>query len=165
MIGLKLGADALRPLGAPLRLRQADRRRPARRAAGDRARRSKDYSGSSIGNLPIGQGLAVTPIQMAAAYTAIANGGVMPRPTSSPATASPAGACSRASTADEVSKMLEGVLAAGGTAPEAAVAGYTLAGKTGTAEKPDERWLLEDQVRGLVHRLRAGAQPAPAGRR
>ena len=38
-------------------------------------------------------------------------------------------------TADEVSRMLEGVLAAGGTAEEAQVEGYELAGKTGTAEK------------------------------
>ena len=34
------------------------------------------WSGSTIGNVPIGQGIAVTPIQMAAAYAAIANGGV-----------------------------------------------------------------------------------------
>ena len=40
----------------------------------------KDYSGSSIGNLPIGQGLAVTPIQMMAAYAAIANGGTLRTP-------------------------------------------------------------------------------------
>ena len=42
--------------------------------------RLRDYSGSSMGNMPIGQGLAVTPIQMAQAYTAIAEGGVMRRP-------------------------------------------------------------------------------------
>jgi cell division protein FtsI (penicillin-binding protein 3) len=41
-------------------------------------------------------------------------------------------------TASEVSRMLEGVLGAGGTAQEAQVPGYKLAGKTGTAEKPDE---------------------------
>ena len=35
------------------------------------------YSGASMGNLPIGQGLAVTPMQMAVAYSAIANGGVL----------------------------------------------------------------------------------------
>ena len=40
----------------------------------------KDYSGSSIGNLPIGQGLAVTPIQMMRAYAAIANGGMLVKP-------------------------------------------------------------------------------------
>src|SRR3954467_10810595 len=38
------------------------------------------YSGSTMGNLPIGQGIAVTPMQMAAAYAAIANGGVLRAP-------------------------------------------------------------------------------------
>jgi len=38
------------------------------------------YSGSTIGNLPIGQGLAVTPMQMMAGYQAIANGGILRRP-------------------------------------------------------------------------------------
>ena len=40
----------------------------------------QDYSGSSMGNLPIGQGLAVTPIQIADAYAAIANGGMLLKP-------------------------------------------------------------------------------------
>src|ERR687891_393426 len=39
----------------------------------------EDYSGSSIGNMPIGQGISVTPIQMASAFTAIANGGGLRR--------------------------------------------------------------------------------------
>ena len=38
------------------------------------------WSGSTIGNVPIGQGIAVTPVQMAAAYAAIANGGIWSRP-------------------------------------------------------------------------------------
>ena len=97
--------------------------------------RPENYSGSSMGNMPIGQGIAVTPMQMASAYTAIANHGVMRPPYvikgNQPA---PKRVLSRR-TAAEVSKMLEGVLAAGGTAEEASVDGYTLAGKTGTAEK------------------------------
>ena len=40
------------------------------------------WSGSTIGNVPIGQGIAVTPVQMAAAYAAIANRGVWSRRTS-----------------------------------------------------------------------------------
>ena len=40
----------------------------------------KDYSGSTMGNMPIGQGLSVTPIQMGAAYSAIANGGILRPP-------------------------------------------------------------------------------------
>ena len=39
-----------------------------------------EYSGSTMGNLPIGQGLSVTPIQMVAGYTAIANGGILRPP-------------------------------------------------------------------------------------
>ncbi len=39
-----------------------------------------EYSGSSMGNLPIGQGELVTPLQMVSAYSAIANGGVLRRP-------------------------------------------------------------------------------------
>jgi cell division protein FtsI (penicillin-binding protein 3) len=97
----------------------------------------KDYSGSSMGNLPIGQGLAVTPIQMAAAYEAIANNGITHAPHVI-AGDEPAGhRVISARTAEQVSRMLEGVLGPGGTAEEARVEGYTLAGKTGTAEKPD----------------------------
>ena len=43
--------------------------------------RPREYSGSSIGNMPIGQGIAVTPLQMAAGFSAIANGGVLHRRT------------------------------------------------------------------------------------
>jgi cell division protein FtsI (penicillin-binding protein 3) len=97
----------------------------------------KHYSGSSIGNMPIGQGLSVTPIQMASAYTAIANGGIKHQPYIVEGDRKPGKRVLSRRTAGEVSNMLEGVLAAGGTAPEASVPGYTLAGKTGTAEKPE----------------------------
>jgi cell division protein FtsI (penicillin-binding protein 3) len=99
--------------------------------------RYADYSGSSIGNLPIGQGLAVTPMQMARAYTAIANHGVMRSPYILAGDRRPGRRVLSGDTADKVSKMLEGVLGPGGTAQEAQVEGYELAGKTGTAEKPD----------------------------
>ncbi|HEY0633567.1 MAG TPA: penicillin-binding protein 2 [Thermoleophilaceae bacterium] len=93
------------------------------------------YSGSSIGNLPIGQGIAVTPIQMATGYEAIADHGVIHRPHVIAGDPAPARRVISRRTATQVSRMLEGVLAAGGTAQEAQVAGYTLAGKTGTAQK------------------------------
>jgi cell division protein FtsI (penicillin-binding protein 3) len=96
-----------------------------------------DYSGSSIGNMPIGQGISVTPIQMASAFTAIANGGVKRRPYIVAGEGSPGKRVLSRQTASQVSRMLEGVLAAGGTAAEASVEGYTLAGKTGTAEKAE----------------------------
>jgi cell division protein FtsI (penicillin-binding protein 3) len=95
------------------------------------------YSGSSLGNMSIGQGLSVTPIQMAAGYTAIADGGIRHEPYIVAGDREAGRRVISRRTADEVSKMLEGVLAAGGTATEASVPGYTLAGKTGTAEKPE----------------------------
>lgn len=97
--------------------------------------RPEEYSGSSLGNMPIGQGIAVTPIQMAAAYAAIANGGIMRRPHIVRGSDAPSRRVLSRDTADQVSRMLEGVLGPGGTASEAAVPGYKLAGKTGTAEK------------------------------
>jgi cell division protein FtsI (penicillin-binding protein 3) len=97
----------------------------------------KDYSGSSMGNMPIGQGLAVTPVQMAAAYSAIANRGVMHEPYVVQGDRKPGTRVLARATATQVSSMLEGVLGPGGTAQEAQVKGYRLAGKTGTAEKPD----------------------------
>jgi len=105
--------------------------------AGGIVPRSEDYSGSSLGNLPIGQGLAVTPLQMVAGYSAIANNGVLHPPHVIAGEDEGARRVLSAGTANEVARMLEGVLAAGGTAAEASVPGYVLAGKTGTAEKPD----------------------------
>ncbi len=99
--------------------------------------RPRNYSGSSIGNLPIGQGLAVTPIQMAAGYSALANGGVLHRPHVVAGETDEGRRIVSPRTARQVATMLEGVLAAGGTAEEASIPGYELAGKTGTAEKAD----------------------------
>jgi cell division protein FtsI (penicillin-binding protein 3) len=98
-----------------------------------------DYSGSSMGNLPIGQGLAVTPIQMMRGYAAIANGGILvkPRLVLDGKPAQGKRVMSRRNAA-QLQKMLEGVLGPTGTAPEAAVPGYDLAGKTGTAQKPEQ---------------------------
>ncbi len=101
------------------------------------------YSGSSMGNLPIGQGQLVTPMQMVTAYAAIANGGVLRPPhivRSVGARSQPEPAGRRvisAATAAALAKMLEGVFAPGGTASEVSIPGYQLAGKTGTASKVD----------------------------
>jgi cell division protein FtsI (penicillin-binding protein 3) len=101
------------------------------------------YSGSSMGNLPIGQGELVTPIQMATAYSAIANGGILRPPHIVGAVdgrpqPEPAGRrVISGTTAAELRNMLEGVLAPGGTASEVSIPGYHLAGKTGTASKID----------------------------
>lgn len=99
-----------------------------------------EYSGSTIGNLPIGQGLSVTPMQMVAGYTAIANGGWLKPPQlikriGEEFVAEPKGKrVIDPQVAAQVREMLEGVLAPGGTASEVSVPGYTLAGKTGTAQ-------------------------------
>ncbi|HUA73297.1 MAG TPA: penicillin-binding protein 2, partial [Solirubrobacteraceae bacterium] len=104
-------------------------------------RRYWQYSGSSMGNLPIGQGELVTPMQMASAYAAIADGGILRPPhvvsaIGGRALPAPAGrrVISRR-TAAELRHMLEGVLGPEGTASEVSIPGYVLAGKTGTASK------------------------------
>jgi cell division protein FtsI (penicillin-binding protein 3) len=103
----------------------------------------KQYSGSTMGNLPIGQGLAVTPLQMAAAYSAIANGGILRPPhiierQGDRTVPIPRGRrIIKPAVAAQLRSMLVGVLGPGGTASEASIPGYKLAGKTGTAQKPD----------------------------
>ena len=100
------------------------------------------WSGSTIGNVPIGQGIAVTPVQVAAAYGAVANDGVWVQPhlvdhvrgvrRMLPRTrrvVSPA-------LAAQLNAMLQNVVLEG-TGTLAAVPGYKVAGKTGTAQVPD----------------------------
>ena len=97
------------------------------------------YSGTSMYNLPFGQGESVTPMQMVAAYAAIANGGILrpPHVVSSiggKPVAIPIGhRIISANTAAELRQMLRGVFGDGGTASGAAIKGYDMAGKTGTA--------------------------------
>jgi cell division protein FtsI (penicillin-binding protein 3) len=104
------------------------------------------WSGTSIGSIPIGQGISVTPLQMAVAYGAIANGGERIAPTVVADITEPDGDIwvpEGASTeriiselsAQQMTDMLENVVAVG-TGTAAAVPGYSVAGKTGTAQKP-----------------------------
>ncbi|MEA2267513.1 MAG: hypothetical protein QOC64_123 [Solirubrobacteraceae bacterium] len=101
------------------------------------------YSGSSMGNLPIGQGIAVTPMQMASAYAAIANGGVLRPPQvvrrvdGEPVSTPKGRRVISERTSLQLRTMLEGAFAPGGTASEVSIPGYKLAGKTGTANKID----------------------------
>jgi cell division protein FtsI/penicillin-binding protein 2 len=99
------------------------------------------WSGSTIGTLPIGHGIAITPVQMAAAYGTVANGGVWRRPHLVERMGSdrPAKSSRRVLTprvAHQVLRMMEDVVIEG-TGQEAQLPGYKVAGKTGTAAKPD----------------------------
>ena len=101
------------------------------------------WSGSTIGNVPIGQGIGVTPIQMASAYATIANGGVRRTPhlverIGNVLTNNNPGrrVISKTVSAQMMAMLRDVVSAEGGTGAAAAVPGYTVAGKTGTAAKP-----------------------------
>lgn len=99
----------------------------------------EDYSGSTMGNLPIGQGLSVTPLQMMAGYAAIANGGKLRTPQliesiDGEGVSAEGERVISKGTARQLRTMLRGVLEPGGTA-EVEIDGYELAGKTGTSQK------------------------------
>jgi cell division protein FtsI (penicillin-binding protein 3) len=108
------------------------------------------WSPSTFTNLPIGQGVAVTSLQLASMYQTIANNGqrIEPRIVSSVTKAdgsviqtpqpAPITVVSP-QTAKTVRTMLESVTMAGGTGVRAAVPGYVVAGKTGTAQQPDPK--------------------------
>jgi cell division protein FtsI/penicillin-binding protein 2 len=107
----------------------------------------KDWTPPTIATLPIGQGIAVTPLQMAVAYSAIANGGKWVEPKIVAGTMrgeggvepSPRGATRRViseKTAGTVTDILTRVVDEG-TGTAAQVPGYRVAGKTGTPQKAD----------------------------
>jgi cell division protein FtsI (penicillin-binding protein 3) len=94
------------------------------------------WSGSTIGTLPIGHGIAVTPVQMAAAYAAVANGGVWHGPHLVADRPVKRRRVISRQVSDQLMSMLRDVVIEG-TGTEAEVEGYQVAGKTGTAAKPD----------------------------
>jgi len=100
------------------------------------------WSGSTIGNVPIGQGIAVTPLQMARAYATVANGGVAVQPHLVERVGDGAAQPPKetrimsAQTAAQLNRMLRLVVGEG-TGVEAQIPGYVVAGKTGTAAKAD----------------------------
>lgn len=106
-----------------------------------------EASPSSLGSVPIGTGVAVTPLQILDAYNAVANGGVMAAPylvadtvgadgRELPAAHPPARRVLDAATAHEIVPMLQ-LVVQDGTAVCAQVSGYAVAGKTGTAQVPE----------------------------
>ena len=108
------------------------------------------WSGATFANLPIGQGVAVTSLQLASMYQTVANNGVRipPRVVESVTntdgsvtpTAQPKGVqVMSAATAKTVRTMLESVTMEGGTGVKAAIPGYRIAGKTGTAQQIDPK--------------------------
>jgi cell division protein FtsI (penicillin-binding protein 3)/stage V sporulation protein D (sporulation-specific penicillin-binding protein) len=101
------------------------------------------WYGSTIGNVPIGQGISVTPIQMAAAYAAIANGGVWVQPHLVERIGGQLynDQKRRRVVSPKIDKVLKQMLTGvvdehGATGTAAAIPGYTVAGKTGTAQVP-----------------------------
>jgi len=126
------------------------------------------WTGSSIGSTPIGQNDAVTAQQLLDAYNAVANGGVLVQPrlvrgtVSSSGSVSPAAASASRRVIDpattaELTTMLEGVVT-NGTGTAAAIDGYTVAGKTGTAQIPDPNHL--GYVPGAYYGSFVGFAPA-----
>jgi cell division protein FtsI (penicillin-binding protein 3) len=107
---------------------------------------SADWTASRAANVPIGQGVSVTTLQMASVYQTLANGGVRipPRVVSSVTAAdgtvtdAPRPEATRVvskDTADQLTYMLEAVVGKGGTAPLGEVDGFRVVGKTGTAQR------------------------------
>jgi cell division protein FtsI (penicillin-binding protein 3) len=106
----------------------------------------QEWSRFSHASLAIGQEIAVTPLQLITAFAAVANGGVLMRPRIVRRIDSPEGTkvfapeerwrvLSR-QTAEKLTEIFTGVVVRG-TGKLAAVQGYTVAGKTGTAQKVD----------------------------
>jgi cell division protein FtsI/penicillin-binding protein 2 len=100
-----------------------------------------DWSDSTIGNEPIGQGISVTAIQMAVAYSTIANNGVAMKPRlvkaidGEPVATVEGERIMSEQNARLLRTYLQQVVEGGG-APQAQIDGYHVAGKTGTAQKP-----------------------------
>jgi cell division protein FtsI (penicillin-binding protein 3) len=131
-----------------------------------------DWSGTSIGSIPIGQGISVTAMQMLYAYNVIANDGVYLPPQLVRATVDEDGKRHEVgprrarrvvspTTAAAMRAMLTQVIASG-TGRAAAIEGYEAAGKTGTARKPQPGGGYTDAA-GNYHYISTFAGFLPAG--
>ena len=108
-----------------------------------------DWSGTTAPTVAFGQGYSLTAMQATSVFATIANNGVRVSPTVIAGTSDAAGhftpAANRSSmrvisedTAIKLRIMMESVVSASGTAPSAAIPGYRVAGKTGTAQRYDQ---------------------------
>jgi cell division protein FtsI/penicillin-binding protein 2 len=122
----------------------------------------KDWSKVSIAQIPMGHGIAITRLQMAMAMSTIANQGVLMRPTlvsrledsqeKVMARFSPQ-AVRRViseSAARSMTEALKAVTATNGTAPKAAMQHYTVAGKTGTAQKVEDGRYVRKYISSFI---------------
>ncbi|KGN33391.1 cell division protein FtsI [Knoellia sinensis KCTC 19936] len=111
---------------------------------------AEKWSGTQRSTVMFGQGLSVTAMQAASVFQTIANGGVRVTPSLVEGTTNADGEFTKAETkpgtrvvskdtATKVNAMLEGVVSKEGTAPQAQIPGYRIAGKTGTADFYDAR--------------------------
>jgi cell division protein FtsI (penicillin-binding protein 3) len=121
-----------------------------------------NWSGSSYGSIPIGEGVSVTPLQMAAVYATIANGGVYVQPHLVKATISPDGTVHPP--ADPLTRRvlseqnaatlradLEAVVTAkGATGHSAAIPQYRVAGKTGTGQMVKDGQYVPGEVASFI---------------
>ena len=108
-----------------------------------------DWSGTTAPTVAFGQGYSVTAMQATSVFATIANDGVRVSPTVIAGTSDSSGnytpSATRenvrvisAETAAQMRLMMESVVSASGTAPSAAIPGYRVAGKTGTAQRIDD---------------------------
>lgn len=108
----------------------------------------KNWTDLQRDTISFGQTVATTVLHLASAYGAIANDGLRMPPylvesiidpdgTTHPVPLAESNRVVKPSTAEQVTTMMEGVLAPGGTASNIVLDGYRLAGKTGTAERLD----------------------------
>ena len=113
------------------------------------------WSGSTIGTVPIGQGIAVTPLQMVSAYATIGNSGIRVTPHlvgkvgSKRAHSEKGTRVVSTHTADRMMAMFRDVVLEG-TGTQAAIPGYTVAGKTGTAQKAENGHYVTKYVASFV---------------
>ena len=112
-------------------------------------RKVADWSGTTAPTVAFGQGYSVTAMQATSVFATIANDGVRVSPTVIAGTSDSSGNYTPSATRENVRVispetaakmrlMMESVVSANGTAPSAAIPGYRVAGKTGTAQRIDD---------------------------